>query len=395
MLSIPEMRLSGSHEWSLPPSKSHIIRWLAMISQSNSSCLIRFNKSPGEDAESMSKCLQEMGINIHHKEDGWLVEPPKKGLSAPNTILNCGNSGTSARVLSALVATMGEKIKLDGDESLRTRSSSLGKVLRDLQVDVDSDSLPVTVNGKMKGGTTVDLSQSSQPLTALILASPSLEEAIEIHVEGDAVSRGYLGMTFDIARSCGCPIEMSSQLILQPWSVNPPNEIDIPPELSLFPMAILLELLHDGLHLQTELATYDPLLLMAFDAIDRANGGEVDLRDASDLVTPAAVWMALGEGGNITGIPHARGKESDRILRTVELLQSFGMKAEETDDGLVIPGRQTPNSPNEPIQTHMDHRLAMVAMILASKVGGEVVDAEICEVSHPGFVQQLLGLSQP
>ena len=366
-----------------------------MISQSNSSCLIRFNESPGADAESMSKCLQEMGINIHHKEDGWLVETPKQALSAPNTILNCGNSGTSARVLSALVATMGEKIKLDGDESLRTRSSSLGKVLRDLQVDVDSDSLPVTVNGKMKGGTTVDLSQSSQPLTALILASPSLEEAIEIHVEGDAVSRGYLGMTFDIARSCGCPIEMSSQLILQPWSVNPPNEIDIPPELSLFPMAILLELLHDGLHLQTELATYDPLLLMAFDAIDRANGGEVDLRDASDLVTPAAVWMALGEGGNITGIPHARGKESDRILRTVELLQSFGMKAEETDDGLVIPGRQTPNSPNEPIQTHMDHRLAMVAMILASKVGGEVVDAEICEVSHPGFIQQLLGLSQP
>ena len=345
--------------------------------------------------ESMSKCLQEMGVNIHPRKDGWLVEPPPQGLSAPNTVLNCGNSGTSARVLSALVATMGEKIKLDGDGSLRTRSSSLGRVLRDLQVDIDSDSLPVTVNGKMKGGATVNLSQSSQPLSALILASPSLEEAIEIHVEGDAVSRGYLGMTFDIARICGCPIEMSSQLILEPWNVNPPNEIDIPPELSLFPMAILLELLHEGLHLQTELATYDPLLLMAFDAIDRANGGEVDLRDASDLVTPAAVWMALAEGGSITGIPHARGKESDRILRTVELLQAFGMKAEETDDGLVIPGRQTPNAPNEPIQSHMDHRLAMVAMILASKVGGEIVDAEICEVSHPGFIQQLLGLSQP
>ena len=70
----------------------------------------------------------------------------------------------------------------------------------------------------MKGGTPVYIRQSSQPLTALILASASLEEAIEINVEGDAVSRGYLGMTFDIARSCGCPIEMSSQLILQPHS---------------------------------------------------------------------------------------------------------------------------------------------------------------------------------
>ena len=395
MLSIPEMHLSGSHEWILPPSKSHIIRWLAMISQGNSACLIKFNKSPGDDVKSMSKCLQEMGVKVETNNDGWLVEPPEQGLSVPKVELNCGNSGTSARVISALVATMGREVKLDGDESLRARSSDLGKILRDLDVDVDNDSLPVIINGKMKGKARVNLSQSSQPLSALVLASPSLEEPIEIHVEGEAVSRGYLGMTFDIARICGYSIEMNSQMTLKPWKVSPPSEIDIPPELSLFPMAILLELLHDGLYLQTELATYDPLLLMAFDAIDTVNGGEVDLRDASDLVTPAAVWMALGEGGRISGIPHARGKESDRILRTVELLKAFGMNAEETKDGLEIPGNQTPKPPNEPVQTHMDHRLAMVAMILASKVGGDIIDAEICEVSHPGFIQQLFALCQP
>ncbi|MEK9805055.1 MAG: hypothetical protein VW551_02025 [Euryarchaeota archaeon] len=395
MLSIPEMHLSGSHEWILPPSKSHIIRWLAMISQGDSACLIKFNKSPGDDVKSMSNCLQEMGVKVETNNDGWLVEPPKQGLSVPKVELNCGNSGTSARVISALVATMGREVKLDGDESLRARSSDLGKILRDLDVDVDNDSLPVIINGKMKGKARVNLSQSSQPLSALVLASPSLEEPIEIHVEGEAVSRGYLGMTFDIARICGYSIDMNSQMTLKPWKVSPPSEIDIPPELSLFPMAILLELLHDGLYLQTELATYDPLLLMAFDAIDTVNGGEVDLRDASDLVTPAAVWMALGEGGRISGIQHARGKESDRILRTVELLQVFGMNAEETKDGLEIPGNQTPKPPNEPVQTHMDHRLAMVAMILASKVGGDIIDAEICEVSHPGFIQQLFALCQP
>jgi 3-phosphoshikimate 1-carboxyvinyltransferase len=366
-----------------------------MISQGDSACLIKFDKSPGDDVKSMSNCLQEMGVKVETNNDGWLVEPPKQGLSAPNVELNCGNSGTSARVISALIATMGREVKLDGDESLRARSSELGKILRDLDVDVDNDSLPVIINGKMKGKARVNLSQSSQPLSALVLASPSLEEPIEIHVEGEAVSRGYLGMTFDIARNCGYSIEMNSQMTLKPWKVSPPSEIDIPPELSLFPMAILLELLHDGLYLQTELATYDPLLLMAFDAIDTVNGGEVDLRDASDLITPAAVWMALGEGGRISGIPHARGKESDRILRTVELLKAFGMNAEETKDGLEIPGNQTPKPPNEPVQTHMDHRLAMVAMILASKVGGEIIDAEICEVSHPGFIQQLFALCQP
>ena len=135
--------------------------------------------------------------------------------------------------------------------------------------------------------------------------------------------------------------------------------------------------------------------MLAFDAIDRADGGQVDLRDASDLVTPAAVWMALSQGGNITGIAHARGKESDRILRTVELMQAFGLNAEETENGISIPGGQNPTAPINPVETHMDHRLAMVAMILASKVGADIVNAEICEVSHPGFIEQLLALSQP
>ena len=105
---------------------------------------------------------------------------------------------------------MGEKIKLDGDESLRTRSSSLGKVLRDLQVDVDSDSLPVICKWKNERRHY----RRSQPIKSAIncidFGISKSRGAIEIHVEGDAVSRGYLGMTFDIARSCGCPIEMSS-----------------------------------------------------------------------------------------------------------------------------------------------------------------------------------------
>lgn len=395
MLRIPEMSLSGSREWRLPPSKSHIIRWLAMIAQSNSSCLLKLENKPGEDAYSMLNCLKEMGLKVAQQENGWFIEPPTQGLISPKITLDSRNSGTAARVLTAIAATMGEEIRIDGDESLRNRTSQLSAVLRSLNVEVDNDALPAIIDGEMSGGAEVDLSESSQPLSALILASPNLENEIQIKAIGEAVSRGYLGLTFDIARTCGCPFEMSSELLLKSWKVNTPSEVDVPPELSLFPMAILLELLHKELRLQTELATYDPLLLLAFDAIDRANGGEVDLRDASDLVTPAAVWMALSQGGNITGIAHARGKESDRILRTVELMQAFGLNAEETENGISIPGGQNPTAPINPVETHMDHRLAMVAMILASKVGADIVNAEICEVSHPGFIEQLLALSQP
>jgi 5-enolpyruvylshikimate-3-phosphate synthase len=51
--------------------------------------------------------------------------------------------------------------------------------------------------------------------------------------------------------------------------------------------------------------------------------------------------------------------------------------------------------PNSAVETHMDHRLAMVAIILASKVGGDIVNPEICEVTHPNFVEQLISLSHP
>jgi 5-enolpyruvylshikimate-3-phosphate synthase len=79
-------------------------------------------------------------------------------------------------------------------------------------------------------------------------------------------------------------------------------------------------------------------------------------------------------------------------VRTIELLAAFGIKADETEDGLIIPGEQILSSPTAPIETHLDHRLAMTAMILASKVGADIVGADICEVTHPGFIEQLLAL---
>ena len=68
------------------------------------------------------------------------------------------------------------------------------------------------------------------------------------------------------------------------------------------------------------------------------------------------------------------------------------MEVEVTQDGLEIPGGQTPDRPLTPVDSHRDHRLAMTAMALASKCGGEISESEICEVSDPGFIPRLLGL---
>ena len=79
MLNIPELALTGSHDWALPPSKSHMIRWLALTSQGRSECLLRFEGKAGADVESMALCLEAMGVQVHRGADGWLVEPPNGG----------------------------------------------------------------------------------------------------------------------------------------------------------------------------------------------------------------------------------------------------------------------------------------------------------------------------
>ena len=394
VLNVEALSPSGEFEWRLPPSKSHTIRFLALAAQGESECRLRFEGVLGADVESMARCLEAMGVEIERETGSWLVRPPEAGLRAPEGVLDCGNSGATARILTVMAANLEVPVTIDGDESLRRRSSpGLAKVLRELGCQVSSDGLPCEVCGPVSGGSAVlDVSASSQPLTALVLASPGFAGAVELVLEGEAVSRGYGAMSFDIAARCGSPNRIAEPLSLVPWRVEVPEVVDIPPELSLFPLAILLEIIHDDLRLNTTLPTYDPLMLIAIDAIDRADGGEVDLSDASDLVTPAAAWLALTSGGTLTGIAHARGKESNRIAGTIEMLATFGLEAQESADGMVIKGGQSLHRPIETIETHMDHRLAMTAMVLASKVGGVIVGAEISEVTHPGFVKQLLAL---
>ena len=114
------------------------------------------------------------------------------------------------------------------------------------------------------------------------------------------------------------------------------------------------------------------------------------MRDESDIIAPAAALMALGNGGRIRGVAHARGKESDRISSTVDLLNCFGMEATETDDGIEVAGRQILVRPMLPFDSQGDHRLAMTAMVLASKCGGSVAGADVCAVSDPDFIEKLM-----
>ena len=108
--------------WKLPPSKSHMIRWLALAARSNGLTDLHFKGSVGEDVVSMANCLESMGVTIEKEEGFWRVFGAVDGFSPPE-MLNCGNSGTVARMMMVVCAGFECPTHIDGDQSLRTRLS--------------------------------------------------------------------------------------------------------------------------------------------------------------------------------------------------------------------------------------------------------------------------------
>ena len=386
----------GVFEYRLPPSKSHMIRELMLASKSMKNTEIIFNGTPGEDIISMSNCLELMGVEIIKEERKWIVKPPKNGLIAPKEEIDCGNSGTVAKIMSVIAATFDSEIIVDGDSSLRNRSNiELANFLRELGCEVSGNGFPCRIKGPMKiqKKLDIDVSRSSQPITSLILSSSDFKEEIYISLLGEKVSRGYLELTINLARKWGFEGRLENNNIrLSNWDVKSPGTVIIPSEISLYPMAILLEKLHQDLQIKVKKDDPDNLLSSTLEDLEKTNFEILNLVNASDIITPAAALMAISNGGEIIGAEHTKGKESDRIIKTCELLNAFSINCKPKKDGIKLYGKELPKRPEVEIKTHMDHRLAMTAVILATYCGAEIDNTEIIKVTHPEFMDLISSL---
>ena len=398
MLRIEVFESPEEVRWMLPPSKSHMIRWLVLAAQAEGPTELSFKGIPGQDVDSMVSCLEKMGARIEKRVGVWIVRGGTDGLHASDGTMCCGNSATTARIVTAISAGMNSTSTIDGDDSLRRRDgSALALALGELGCRLTSERLPCTVTGPVLPGlATLDQSSSSQPLTALLLASPNFPIGTEVQLTGEPVSRGYSNLTIDLCRTCGWSNDMDEgRISLSHWEVCCPDRVEIPEELSLLPMSILFDRLHGTSSLERPIQNGDYRIMEVIKSSLDPKGVEVDIRDASDVITPIVTLMALGNGGTITGAAHARGKESDRISTTAELLGAFGIKVKVTGNRISARGRQWPKSPERPVETHGDHRLAMTAVVLATAVGGTVLNPEVCSVTDPGFVEMITSRQNP
>ena len=379
--------------WELAPSKSHMLRWLLLAAQGEKQVTLRFSGTPGGDVESMARCLQQLGVNIEHGDGAWVIHGVgANGLARPASVLNCANSGTVLRLLTVAAARLDCPVMLDGDATLRARhSQALVDLVRALGVEVShgfgEEVLPYLIRGPLSiADVTVDVSYSSQPLSALLLSMPAMQGPLDVKLGGEAVSRRHARLSFDLAAETGSSntLTWGNGLLLEPWEVDCPEEVHIPGDRSLEAFADLYAALH-AVELKVTNRPDDADALGA----EVLDDGSLDLRDANDLLPPLAALLAIGDGGTITGAAHARHKESNRIERTVELLAAFGIEAGATEDGIKVDGNQSPEAPEEMVRTHADHRLWMTAACLATKVGGELDHPGIHAVSDPDFLSRI------
>lgn len=384
-----------------------------------------------EDPRSTADCLRAMGVTISplgDKDQPVVVEGVGlDGLQEPGDVLNCGNSGTTMRLLLGLLAgCQGRYFVLTGDASLRQRP--MGRVSQPLCQAMGArihgranDSLaPLSVSGcQLQGGVIGTSIASSQVKSALLLAglrASSRVSVIEPNRSRDHSERMLKSFGVDV-RGDG---DYGRHVHLTPGQSLRGQEIHVPGDISsatfwLVGAAITpgsrLRLPHVGLNptrtgvvevLQTMGAqlqvgnqkqiTGEPMgdLLIEHSALGPFSIGPDLVPRLVDEIPALAVAALFAEGvSRIHGAKELRVKETDRLAVMTRQLRTMGAVVEETEDGLVIEGPQALHGAQ--LDSETDHRVAMSLALAALNAHGpsRIHGAEAAGVSYPGFWQQL------
>lgn len=376
------------------------------------------------DVRSTAAVLRGLGVEISSLDD-LLVHVRGVGPNAlmpPAAPLDAGNSGTTARLMSGVLAALPFASTLIGDASLSKRP--MGRVAKPLTEMgatfefANGDGLPMTVRGgALRGLTWHSPVASAQVKSALLLAGYTAGVPVEVHepvVSRDHTERMMRGLGVDV-RSEGTTVAFIPGREMK-HGVNIPVPGD-PSSATFF--AALAALATSG-DLVLESVGVNPGRIGAFRVLERmgARLGWEEMVDyagepaATLVVAPRqlrgtviepsevpsmidelpmiACVAARAEGETrVTGAAEMRVKESDRIKLVVDNLRAIGAEAEELPDGFVVRGNDRPLAGR--VVTEGDHRIAMAFGILGAATGGNIeIDDRACVgVSYPGFWNDL------
>jgi 3-phosphoshikimate 1-carboxyvinyltransferase len=364
-----------------------------------------------------------LGVKINQQKSRLIVEG-KHTLDTPENIINAENSGTTIRIFTVMAALVKRGFTvLTGDASLRKRPmqpaldalTQLGVVCYSTRMNGLAPLL-IKGGGIQGGKVRIDGNISSQFLSSLLISTIYAKSPVSIRVGRRQVSKPYISSTIATMEKFGVTIDYKKDF-LEYYVQNKkysPTEFHVPADFSTAALLLAAGVLAGGSitlkGLSFSLPQADSKILEILKDMNAEisvnkkrgeatvtgskilEGGSFDLTDTPDLL-PVLSILALKARSpvKVTGIAHARLKETDRVANIASQIRKFGATVVEEEDQLLIIAPQVIK--NSSIQTFNDHRLFMafvIASLLTEK--SEVEGAESIDVSYPNFLLDLIQL---
>ncbi|MDE0468921.1 MAG: 3-phosphoshikimate 1-carboxyvinyltransferase [Candidatus Poribacteria bacterium] len=418
MIEIQPLRKPLDATIEVPGSKSYTNRALLVAAMARGASTVT-GALFSDDTRYMCDALRKLGVEIEADEKRATFNVHGNGGSIPvsGTELYIGNSGTTSRSLTAYVSLGHGKFVIDGDEPMRHGRpiSDLLDALRQIGVSARSQfengHLPVIVeaNGLTGGKTRLDVSKSSQFLTALLLIAPCAKDDMEIEVVG-AREMPYIDITRSVMAAFGVQVisEDYKFFRIEGGQQYQPRVYNIEPDASnasyFFAAAALTGGRVTVQHLNLDSAQGDLQFVHILEQMGcrttvsnigitvtgprQLKGIDVDMRTISDTaLTLAAIAPFADSKVTIRNIEHTRWQETDRIHAMVTELRKLGVPVVEHRDGLEI----SPTSINPAaIDTYEDHRVAMAFSLVGLKTHGIRINNPDCvSKTFPNYFEVL------
>lgn len=381
----------------------------------------------GADCLSTISCFRKMGIDIERNKDEILVHGKGlHGLCTPSGILDVGNSGTTTRLISGILAGQKFSSELDGDDSIRTRPmkrimTPLNRMGADIASIRDNGCAPLRINGKNLHGIHYDSPVASAQVKSCVLLAGLYADGITSVTE-PFLSRNHTEIMLNYfgaeVHSEGTTASVKPEPVLDGREVKVPGDISsaayfiaaglLTPDSEILlrnvginpTRAGLLKICMDMgaditlLNQSTEGEPTADLLIRTSSLKGTIVEGEI-IPTLIDEIPMIAVMAAFAEGTTvIRDAQELKVKESDRIAVMVENLRRMGADIEGTDDGMIIHGGKPLHG--AVIDSHLDHRVAMSFAVAGTVCDGtvDINGGDCVKISYPDFYNDLYSLSK-
>ncbi len=382
----------------------------------------------GADCLSTISCFRNLGIEIENKQDKILIHGKGlHGLHAPKQVLDVGNSGTTTRLISGILAGQPFESTLNGDASIQKRPmkriftplSAMGARFKSLN---NNDCAPFTVSGGQLHGIHYDSPVASAQVKSAVLLAGLYADGVTSVTE-PVLSRNHTELMLSgfgaNVTSCGTTASIEPEPYLKGQQIQVPGDISsaayfialglITPNSEILIKNVGINPTRDGM-IQAALAMGGNLTLLNERTVSGEPVADILVKSSSlhgasiggdliptliDEIPIIAVMAAFAKGTTtITDAQELRVKESDRIAVVTENLSAMGSKITPTDDGMIIEGGAPLRGTC--IKTHMDHRIAMSFAIAGLNADGVTTfdDEKIVTVSYPDFFEDIMRLTK-